>query len=148
LAEFDVSVVAMDTSAAMLQEGRRHAAIFHRPYGMIVGSAFDIPLPDDAVDIVLCARLLHHFPDARPRLDILAELARVARYGVIISFFDATSYYGWRRRRRNMKKKSKRYSIPRGQCRREGEAVGLELLGFDTVLRYCTEITAATFLVH
>jgi len=150
LAEFNVSVTAMDTSAAMLQEGRRYAKSFHRSYVAIVGSAFNVPLADDAVDLVLCARLLHHFPDARQRIDILTELARVARYGIIISFFDATSYYAWRRRRRNLRrgKASKRYSIPREQCRREGEAAGLELLGFTTSLRYCTEITGAAFLVH
>ncbi|MGB2988254.1 MAG: class I SAM-dependent methyltransferase, partial [Phycisphaerae bacterium] len=83
LAKFDVSVIAMDTAEEMLEEGRRYHHLFREPPQIKVGSALEIPLPDQSVDVVLCSRLLHHFPDAESRVQIFREFARVAKVGVV-----------------------------------------------------------------
>jgi len=148
LAGFDVSVIAMDTSGSMLEQGRRHHALFQVAPEMRVGSALEIPLRDQCVDLVLCARLLHHFSDSEARIRILTEFARVARGGVVITFFDASSYRGWRctKKKKQSEKKHGRYAITRAQCAHEGAVAGLRLLGMNALLRFHTEITAAAFL--
>ena len=116
----------------------------------MTASVFDIPLRDRSVDLVLCARLLHHFSDTESRAKLFRELARVARIGVVVSFFDATSYYAWKRRRKIERtgRESGRHSISRDECRRLAEAAGLQLLGMNAILRFHSEITSAAFAVH
>jgi len=149
LASYDVSVIAMDTSAPMLEQGRRYHHLFRNTPELKVGSALDIPLPDQSVDLVLCSRLLHHFAESEQRVLIFKEFARVARSGVVVTFFDSFSYRGWRRNRkkRRPEKQHGRYTITRAQCAHEGELAGLKILGMNALLRYHTEITAAAFLV-
>lgn len=47
-----------------------------------------LPLPSDSVDLVLCMRLFHHFPDDAIRSAALAELARVSRRFVAMTFYN------------------------------------------------------------
>ncbi len=150
LSQFDVSVLALDTSAEMLAEGRRYHGLFHTPPQMVAGSATDLPLPDNAVDLVLCSRLLHHFPDAASRIRILGEFARVARVGVVVSFFDLHSYRGWRRMRKKRKphRDHGRFAISRQQLQEEARAAGLQVVGMNALLRFHTEVTAAAMLVR
>jgi ubiquinone/menaquinone biosynthesis C-methylase UbiE len=49
-------------------------------------SGFHLPCADDGFDGVVCARLIHHFNDPSDHRRLLAELCRVARKFVIISF--------------------------------------------------------------
>lgn len=149
LAEFDASVIAVDTSQAMLHEGRRHDHLFTTPPQSIVASAADLPVSDGSVDVALCCRLLHHFEEADARIAILRELARVARWGVVVSFFDSTCYRSWRRRRKTARKGAPtgRHAITRAQCEHEAQQAGLSLLGMTALLRYHTEVTAAAFRV-
>ena len=74
LASLGHMVIGVDISSAMLERAREkvpdgecHEADLH-----------DLPLPDDHVDLVLCALALMHFPDLDP---VLAELVRVLRPG-------------------------------------------------------------------
>jgi ubiquinone/menaquinone biosynthesis C-methylase UbiE len=141
-------VITMDTSDAMLREGRRHFGLFAESPQPAAGSAFELPLIDNAVDVVLCSRLLHHFSEHERRVKILSELARVARVGVVVSFFDASSYRAWKRRRkiRRAHKLSGRHAVPRATCVEEARSAGLELIGMNALLRFHTEVTAAAFL--
>jgi ubiquinone/menaquinone biosynthesis C-methylase UbiE len=149
LADFNVSVVAMDTSGTMLREGFRHYDLFSDTPRASVGSAFALPLADDAVDVVLCSRLLHHIPERADRMKILREFARVARVGVVISFFDAASYGAWKRRRKIEKKgkPSGRHALRRTECQAEAREAGLISIGMNALIRYHAEVTAASFLV-
>lgn len=148
LASLNVSVIAMDASAAMLREGRKHHALFKEPPVELVGSAFEIDLPDKSVDVVLCSRLLHHIADREERLTILREFARVARVGVVISFFDLGSYRAWRyeRKIRRTGKLGGRRAMTRAACVEEAVGAGLKPIGMNALLRFHTEITAAAFL--
>ena len=78
-----VRVLATDVSAEILTiAGRRIAG-----YPEIELARFDarsVPLPDGAVDVVLCALALHHFPpdDA---VAILREMDRLGRFGFVLN---------------------------------------------------------------
>jgi putative sterol carrier protein len=148
LASLNVSVIAMDTSDAVLREGRKHHALFKKPPVVLVGSALEIGLPDDAVDVVLCSRLLHHIADREERLTILREFARVARVGVVVSFFDSVSFRAWRseRKKRRTGKLGGRHAMTRAAFVDEAVGAGLKPIGMNALLRFHTEITAAAFL--
>ena len=61
------------------------------PQIWMTASAFQIPLRDDSVDAAVCIRLSHHLPTYKQREDLLAELLRVARRYVVMTFFDYQS---------------------------------------------------------
>lgn len=74
LQELGHHVIGVDASPEMLAQARKrlpdvdlHEADLHR-----------LPLPDNAVDTVVCALALTHVPDLAP---VLAEFARVLRPG-------------------------------------------------------------------
>ena len=58
------------------------------PQVWMTANAFHIPLRDSSVDAVVCIRLSHHLPANSQREALLAELLRVARGYVIMTFFD------------------------------------------------------------
>jgi len=139
----------MDTSMQMLQQGRRHASLFRRNPTASAGSALELPLADNAVDVVLCSRLVHHIPERESRVQIMREFARVARVGVVVSFFDATSWNAWKRRRKVKRtgKTGGRHAMTRAECNDEARDAGLQPIGMNALLRYHTEVTAAAFLL-
>ena len=67
-------VIGVDSSPDMLAHARRRVpdGEFH------VGELDRLPLPDDSVDVIVCALALVHVPRLRP---VLAEFARVLRPG-------------------------------------------------------------------
>lgn len=148
LAEFGVRVVVLDTSGQMLEQGRRYHGLFGSTPAVIVGSADALPLPNQSMDVVLCSRLLHHLPQSSDRIRVLKELARVAAVGVVVTFFDACSWHGWRRSRKkkNPLKLYGRHTMTRAQCIREATWAGLTPIGMIGLLRFHTEITAAAFI--
>ncbi|MES2821304.1 MAG: class I SAM-dependent methyltransferase [Pseudomonadota bacterium] len=62
-------------------------------------SGFAIDLPDNAVDTVLCMRLLHHLGEAPHRLALLRECQRVTRDSLIVSLWVDGNFKAWKRRR-------------------------------------------------
>jgi len=62
-------------------------------------SAFDIALPDNAVDSIFCMRLLHHIGEPAHRLAILKEFERVSRDSVIVSLWVDGNFKAWKRKR-------------------------------------------------
>lgn len=74
LASLGHTVIGVDSSAAMLDRAREKVpgGEFHQ------AELHDLPLPDDRVDLVVCALALMHVPDIEP---VLAELVRVLRPG-------------------------------------------------------------------
>ncbi len=76
----DVSrVTAVDSTSAMIDEGRRRAAAGgHGNLEFVAGSAEDLPFPDAAFTLVVTRFSLHHFADPTPTVD---EMVRVLRPG-------------------------------------------------------------------
>jgi SAM-dependent methyltransferase len=74
LASLGHTVIGVDTSAEMLERAREKVpdGEFHE------GDLHNLPLPDEHVDVVVCALALMHVPDLEP---VLAELVRVLRPG-------------------------------------------------------------------
>lgn len=62
-------------------------------------SAFEIELPDNAVDSIFSMRLLHHIGDAGHRLAMLREFHRVSRDSVILSLWVDGNFKAWKRKR-------------------------------------------------
>jgi len=149
LAQLQMHVVAIDTSPQMLQQGRQHTSLFRETPTASAGSAFALPLADKTVDVVLCSRLLHHIAERESRVQIMREFARVARVGVVVSFFDATSWNAWKRRRKIKRtgKSGGRHAMTRSQCNDEARVAGLQPIGMNALLRYHTEVTAAAYLL-
>ena len=75
------------------------------PQIWMTASAFQIPLCDDSVDAAVCIRLSHHLPTSKQREDLLAELLRVARRYVVMTFFDYHSIKNILRRLRHSRPK-------------------------------------------
>lgn len=78
--EIRLHVVGVDRSVVILQHARSTAP----SPGLVAADGGRLPLRDGAVDVAHCSLLLHHLdpPDAIP---LLAEMARVARRGVIVN---------------------------------------------------------------
>ena len=71
------------------------------PQIWMTASTFHIPLQDNSVDAAVCIRLSHHLPTYKQREDLLAELLRVARRYVVMTFFDYHSIKNTLRRLKN-----------------------------------------------
>lgn len=82
-------VIEADYSETMLQLNRSDHDAAARAY--VRCSGLQIALPDNAVDVVMSIRLSHHIHTPQGREQHMNELFRVARRGVIVSWFSATS---------------------------------------------------------
>ena len=81
--QYDFRVLATDVSADVLAIARRETA--DEPSIAIEAcDARTLPYRDAAFDIAVCSLALHHFSRA-DAVRVLAEMGRVARYGIIVN---------------------------------------------------------------
>jgi len=92
-------LIAADVSQGMLDVAQTHRISDTIPSRLECMSAFDVDLPDEAVDFVACMRFLHHLSGREDRLQVLSELHRVTKKFVAISLWVEGSL-GARRRMR------------------------------------------------
>lgn len=79
-----IRVIASDRSPEILAAAARQVAAAEEPAVALVRyDALAVPLPDGAVDVVLCSLALHHFPPA-DAVRLLREMARLGRRGFIV----------------------------------------------------------------
>ena len=98
-------------------------------------SAFDIDLPDNAVDSIFCMRLLHHIGDPAHRLALLKEFQRVTRDSVIISLWVDGNFKAWKRKRLELQRRNKseqesyrnRFVLPAATVEAEFEQAGFRV---------------------
>lgn len=98
-------------------------------------SAFDIDLPDNAVDSIFCMRLLHHVGQAEHRMALLQEFQRVTRDSVIISLWVDGNFKAWKRKRLDQKRQLKngqdsyqnRFVLPAATVEAEFEQAGFRI---------------------
>jgi ubiquinone/menaquinone biosynthesis C-methylase UbiE len=94
-------------------------------------SAFDIALPDNAVDSIFCMRLLHHIGEAEHRLAILREFERVTRDSVILSLWVDGNFKAWKRKRsekrRGQEGYQNRFVLPAATVEKEFEQAGFRI---------------------
>lgn len=128
------TVVRSDRSLAMLRACRGEVA-------RVCGSAHQLPFADQSFAGALCMRLLHHIPGSEERRRILAELRRVSRGPVILSFFHSISLQHARRQlaRRLGKTRSGRCAIRLSVLRADLAAAGLEVIATRPLQRFVSE---------
>ncbi len=94
-------------------------------------SAFDIALPDNAVDSIFCMRLLHHIGEPAHRLAILKEFERVSRDSVIVSLWVDGNFKAWKRKRlersRGQKDYQNRFVLPTDTVEEEFRQAGFRI---------------------
>ena len=114
----------------------------HSGEGWLCADILALPFPDSMFDSVLCIRLLHHrFSDAE-RQRILAELARVSRRFVIISFYQPTLLHALARHWRGARGRLAMMTAAR--LRELAQASGLQVQRVQALLPFCH---AQTFVV-
>ncbi len=92
-------VIEADIAIGQIRYGRAHSSVA-TPRIWMTASAFHIPLRDRSVDGTICVRLAHHLPTTLERERLFAELLRVSRRFVIVTYFDRYSlkHLTWRLR--------------------------------------------------
>lgn len=109
----------------------------------VCAGAAALPFADGAFAGALCHRLLQHIPTHVERVDILRELARVARGPIVVSFFDACSLQHARRavRRWFGKTRSGRSACTRAQFASDLAAAGLRPVAMRALRRFVSDQT-------
>jgi SAM-dependent methyltransferase len=131
--------VGLDVSSAMLREAAGGTRA--EGSGLCLGLVDRLPFKDDAFDVVVCCRLLHHLDDQAAVLAVVQELTRVSYKLVIASFFDAASLPALRRRvglRRSEGPRGK-YALSKRSLRHMFEAAGAEVIGFHHSFRFVSQ---------
>jgi len=129
-------VIGADNSADMLKVAQAAYPDFCQgKISCLQTSAFDIDLPDSAVDCILCIRLLHHIGEAEHRQQLLREFHRVTRDTLIISLWVDGNYKAWRRRRLEAQRRragepdpKNRFVISRKQIENEFTAADFDII--------------------
>ena len=99
-------IIGADNSAAMLEVAKQaQPAEVVKRVQPLQTSAFDIALPDNAVDSIFCMRLLHHIGESTHRLALLREFQRVTRDSVILSLWVDGNFKAWKRKRLERKRR-------------------------------------------
>jgi ubiquinone/menaquinone biosynthesis C-methylase UbiE len=100
-------------------------------------SAFDIKLPDAAIDCIFCMRLLHHYDKKEARAKILQEFHRVSRDTVCLSLWVDGNIQAWRRRLRSSRRTrpdQTRFLFERSQIESEFFECSFDIIGSVDVL--------------
>lgn len=99
MAAFTDLLIEADIAQGQVLYGRQHSHL-DTPKIWMTASAFCLPFRDNSVDATVCCRLSHHLPTATERETLLAELLRVSRKFVLMTFFDYRSVKNLLRRAR------------------------------------------------
>ncbi|KFE54428.1 class I SAM-dependent methyltransferase [Pseudomonas syringae] len=129
-------IIGADNSADMLKTAcaAQPAEIVKRVRPLQT-SAFDIDLPDNAVDSIFCMRLMHHVGQSEHRLALLREFQRVTRDSVIVSLWVDGNFKAWKRKRLDRKRHAEngqdsyqnRFVLPAATVEAEFEQAGFRI---------------------
>lgn len=128
--------VGCDISPAMMKVGMDKVSGQQQLQGLVQADVETMPFADGAFDGVTCIRLMHHLP-ATIRPLVLAELARVSRRWVIVSYAHLISFQGMRRTLMGGHWGSvPHYAASGSTMRVEAKAAGLEVLRTCPIFKY------------
>ncbi|MCK6446795.1 MAG: class I SAM-dependent methyltransferase [Planctomycetes bacterium] len=133
-------VFGVDASFEMLRQSRASGA---HAVACVGGDALALPFRANAFDAVVCCRLAHHLHSGAELDRLFAELARVARRAVIVSFWDAASWPAWRTRVGWKRSEGARGRLarPRRELVARLAAAGLEAREFRASFRFVSQQT-------
>ncbi|MFT7617103.1 MAG: ubiquinone/menaquinone biosynthesis C-methylase UbiE [Planctomycetota bacterium] len=132
-------VTAVDSSAEMMESGKVVHADF-APANSHVAMAQDLPFDDSSFDLVFCSRLLHHFPVANDRQQILKSFCRVTRGHVAFSTWRTGNLKHMQNRGR--KETQSRFFISMDDIKRDVECAGLEVVNVVHKQRWLSPLVA------
>ena len=135
--------VGVDVSWPMLCEARRGEGT-----GLVMAVVDRMPFRDDAFDVVLCCRLLHHLEENEEAEVVVRELVRVAHRMIIVSFFDPASLHALRRKMglRRAEGSRRRRALSKRSLKRMFDAAGADIIGFHHSLRFVSQQAFAVAL--
>lgn len=103
LADMGFIVTSADGSPYMVDKARQETAEYRAAHPgcgdeFLVCDILKTPFADKQFDAVVCNRLFHHFADPSTRRAALAELKRICKGPIVVSFFstvalDAVKFY-------------------------------------------------------
>jgi ubiquinone/menaquinone biosynthesis C-methylase UbiE len=130
-------IIAADNAEGMLQVVQEFtpADVLSR-VELLLTNVADINLPDNAVDGVVCMRLLHHIDTPEYRNAIFRELHRVSRDTVCISFWVDGNYKSYRKELRAKKKQEMSGCLKRAVLEKELQDAGFTIVGHVDMLKY------------
>lgn len=115
MAKYTDLLIEADIAMGQVQYSQQHSRMETAQIWM-TASALHIPFRDVAVDGVVCIRLCHHLHKHEEREQLVAELLRVARRFVIVTFFDYHSLKNIIRRvRQPLHRKRPKYTMTVGE---------------------------------
>jgi len=129
-------IIGADNSADMLKTAcAAQPADVVKRVRPLQTSAFDIDLPDNAVDSIFCMRLLHHVGQSEHRLALLREFQRVTRDSVIVSLWVDGNFKAWKRKRLDSRRHAEngqdsyqnRFVLPAATVETEFEQAGFRI---------------------
>ena len=133
IAKYTNTLVEADIALGQLRYARHRAGAVNNRLWM-TASAFHIPFKDESLDGVVCCRLCHHLPTPIERERLVAELLRVARQFVVMTFFDYHSpKNSLRRMRRAFDNKPPKMTMNRNRLSKLALENGAELIGAPTL---------------
>ena len=139
-------IYAADNSSDMLQVAlNSQPPEISRKISAFQTSAFDIDMPDSAVDCIFSMRLMHHVAESEHRLAMLREFHRVCRETVILNLWVDGNFKARKRKRLEQRRverygrqaNNNRFVIPSPQIEAEFKQAGFSIIGkMDFLPRY------------
>ncbi|MEQ1893157.1 MAG: class I SAM-dependent methyltransferase [Planctomycetota bacterium] len=126
-------VVGLDASPAMLAQARATA---HPDTELLLGDLARLPFADRSFDAVVCCRLLHHLERAEDLARVVAELVRVSRDLVLVTYWDAAALPAWRRRLLPARRAPRRFARARVELETLFERAGAPVVARAWSLRF------------
>lgn len=135
--------VGVDSSASLLAEARESERAPECASSLLVAGVERLPFRDDAFDVVVCCRLLHHLHDPEEIRGAISELTRVSHRLVVASFWDSASLHALRRRvgLRRSEGPSGRRAVSKRLLRGLFRECGAEVVGFYHSFRFVSQQT-------
>lgn len=123
--DLGAQVVCADLSREMLEVARKRLFPF-KPAPLVVADIRALPFDQGSFDLVFCMRLLQHMEKSEDRMAALAEMARVTRRWVLVSFYRTNPWHRLVRGLRGME--SRITMIPEDTFREEARAARLRVV--------------------
>jgi ubiquinone/menaquinone biosynthesis C-methylase UbiE len=134
-------IIAADNSSNMFEVGMQmRPKEITRRIETLQCSAFDIPLPDNAVENIFCMRLVHHIGKSDDRIALYREFNRVASQTVCLSLWVDGNFKAYKRRkaeaRRGQKAFQNRFLVERSEVESEIRQAGMGIIGHVDFLKF------------
>lgn len=136
-----LEITGMDVSLQMLKQAAGH----REPYRAVQGDALALPFRDRSFSAVVSMRFLYHLGTREERVRALAEMSRVSKRYLVVSFFDSRTLQSLEKRLKVLagRKPALRVEINRSQFEREAEMGGWKVLRYFPTLRWISQHTIA-----